>query len=316
MRDATGVERNIQLDADLRAFHRLAYTAERGDIGPAIRVITHQIHGGQVAGFLFGDFLPGDFHAGAKNRQRLIVLLGCRDPIVDVVGPGKGQGELLLQRRQPLGQLVDELLQRLAFDLPIVLVDDFLRHRLVIAGLCFIGVRDGRRADLEISLGLGQLFADGGLLRLRHGDVVFRQQHIEVGLRHAQNQILLRGRELRLALQHLLLGLIVGRPVLRPVQRLAERQRVAIGVAGPGFQPGAFERGMVDVGAKVDLRQQRGTALWHTFLPGLIGGAGGRNGRILRFCVLVDLHQVGREHRLCQCQRDEDGNSFHVFSRC
>jgi hypothetical protein len=60
------------------------------------------------------------------------------------------------------------------------------------AGLRFARVGDGGGADLEIALGRGQLLGMAALLALG-GQRVLRGQHVEVGLGHAHDQVLLGG---------------------------------------------------------------------------------------------------------------------------
>ena len=95
-------------------------------------------------------------------------------------------------------------------------------------------VGDGGGADLEIALGLRQLFGNGGLLRLDGGQGVLRGQHVEVGLCRAHDQVLRGLAELRLGLRDLELGLLVLRPILHAEQGLREchRPAVAVEVAG------------------------------------------------------------------------------------
>jgi len=95
--------------------------------------------------------------------------------------------------------------------------------------LGFQRVDDGRRAHLEVALGLGELLGDGAVLRIGERHVVLREEHVEIRLRHAQDQVLLRAGESRLGLDHLLLRLVDGDPALQAEDRLRERDRVGLG---------------------------------------------------------------------------------------
>jgi hypothetical protein len=66
------------------------------------------------------------------------------------------------------------------------------------AGLRFARVGDGGGADLEIALGRGQLLGDTALLKRLGAQRVLRGQHVEIGLRHAHDQVLLGGFEVGL----------------------------------------------------------------------------------------------------------------------
>src|SRR6185503_3730774 len=156
-------------------------------------------------------------------------------------------------------------------------------------------------ADLEVALGLGQLLRDGGLLRADQRQRVLRRQHLEVGLRGAQRQVLARLGEDRLRLAYLVLGLVALREVLRPEQRLRERQRVA-----------RVQRILVDIrdhrlvarldleallggiGREVERGQDERASLGDALAPGLEGEARGRIHRVVALRVPVHLQQVFR----------------------
>ena len=95
----------------------------------------------------------------------------------------------------------------------------------VVARLRLVRVGDGRGADLEVALRLRELLGDRDLLRAMKCEVVLRGEHVEVGLRHAHDQVLRRLAELRLGLQHLELRLLVLDDVLPAEDRLRQRQR-------------------------------------------------------------------------------------------
>ena len=185
------------------------------------------------------------------------------------------------QRRERFGKLADDQLQRTLFDFQIVLGCNLLCAGQVVARLGFMRVGDGGGADLEITLGLFQLFGNGGFLRADQGQTVLRGQHIEIGLCHARDQVLRRLREHRFGLCHLELGLLVGGPVLRPVDRLGQCHRPAIGVeytraaAGTGCTVVHLTTVPVAVTRSSDGWQQAGIALRQLFPAGLQCSAGG-----------------------------------------
>ena len=92
---------------------------------------------------------------------------------------------LELIRRAP-----DDRAQRRDFVVEIVACRDLLRDDLVVLGLRVIGVGDRRGADLEVALRLGEVLADRRLLALGQLDVEAGEQHVEVRLRHPDDQIL------------------------------------------------------------------------------------------------------------------------------
>jgi hypothetical protein len=79
-----------------------------------------------------------------------------------------------------------------------------------------------------VAVPTSKLLRDRALLRFRQRHVVAREEHVEVRLRHAQRQVLLRVREHRLRLQHLLLGLADRDPVLHAEDRLRQRHGVGL----------------------------------------------------------------------------------------
>ena len=50
------------------------------------------------------------------------------------------------------------------------------------ARLRIVGIGDGGGADFEVALGLRELLGIGGFLRDCEGQIVFREQNVEVGL--------------------------------------------------------------------------------------------------------------------------------------
>ena len=122
------------------------------------------------------------------------------------------------------------MLQGAALDFKVVRGRQFLRHDQVVAGLRFVGIGDGGRADFEIALGLFELLGNRGFLRCRQLHAVLCNQDVEIGLRAAQDQILLGDFILRFADGHLQFGLVVQRPVLFAEQRLDQAHTVAVAV--------------------------------------------------------------------------------------
>jgi hypothetical protein len=102
----------------------------------------------------------------------------------------------------------------LALDLDVVDGRDLLGHDQIVASLSVVRIGDGGGADLEVALGLCELFRRGDFLRPHCAQVVLRQQDIEVSLRHPQHEVLAGQRELALRLHHLDLGLVVQRVIL------------------------------------------------------------------------------------------------------
>jgi hypothetical protein len=197
------------------------------------------------------------------------------------------------KRHEAVGHLAEEHLQRAALHLEVVAVEDLLGDRLVVARLRFQGVDDGGGADLEIALRLGELLVDRGLLRFGQRHVVLREQHVEIRLRGAQPQVLLREREHRLRLQHRGAGLVDGDPVLHAEDRLRERDRE--GVGGVVAVGRAVALGIVaeDRGAAVHLRQVARPRLRQALGGGLVLRARRLVDLVAQQRVAVDAEEVG-----------------------
>ena len=122
-------------------------------------------------------------------------------------GDGRRGSNLPPKRLRSRRQAADDRAQRRELVVEIRARSDLLRDDLVVLRLRVVGVGDRRRADLEIALGLRQVFADRRLLALGQLDVEPRQQHVEIGLGDADDQVLLRRRQHEIALPDLLLRL-------------------------------------------------------------------------------------------------------------
>ena len=117
------------------------------------------------------------------------------------------------------GGPADQLGEEGAPHLEVVLERDLLRAGQVQARLRLLLVGDGRGADLEVAARRSELLADRLLLRPHHREAVLGGQHVEVGLRHAQDQVLAGLGELGLGDLHRQLGLAHHLAVGRPVHR-------------------------------------------------------------------------------------------------
>ena len=93
---------------------------------------------------------------------------------------------------QLLGCAADDGAQRRELAIQIVLGRNLLGHDLIVLRLGVVGVGDRRRANFEVALGLRQILAHRCLLAFGQLDVEPRQQHVEVCLYHADDEILLR----------------------------------------------------------------------------------------------------------------------------
>ena len=140
------------------------------------------------------------------------------------------QLEVLAEVIEVARHRIDQLLQCAALDFQIVLRGDLLRAGQVVPRLRLKGVGDGGAAHLEVALGLFELFGDRVLLRLDQVHGVLRDQHVEIGLRDAHDQILFGDLELRIGLRGLQFGFAVGLPVLLAEQRLHQVHAVTIAV--------------------------------------------------------------------------------------
>jgi len=110
--------------------------------------------------------------------------------------------------------------------------------REVGAGLRLARVGDRGVADLEVALGRGQLLGDGLAVALHRLQGVGRGQHVEVGLRHAHDQVLVGLCELRLGQLFQPLRLVDLEVVLAVVDGLLRVDRGAEAPRGGGLRGG------------------------------------------------------------------------------
>ena len=97
------------------------------------------------------------------------------------------------------------------------------------ARLRFVQVGDGRYANLEATLGLRQLLCQGVFLRTGHAEFVVTLQHVEIGARHAQQQVLFGKQQLLLCQPDLQFGLVGAELVGDAKEGLAQDERAAAG---------------------------------------------------------------------------------------
>lgn len=136
------------------------------------------------------DFASGD--AGQQLRPQHLQAggFGLVAPVRHASRLRRGQLHPGRQFGQRARGRADDLGQFLAAHVQVVLQAQFLRHHQVVARLRFVGVGDGGVAQLEIALGRLQLAGHGGLLGLGRGQGVLGVQHVEIGVGHAQQQVL------------------------------------------------------------------------------------------------------------------------------
>ncbi len=201
------------------------------------------------------------------------------------------------QRRQGAEVAADDRLQLAATDQQRAEGDLLLRDDLVVAGLRFVGVDDGLGADLELALGLLQLFQRRLLCSIERNQLVACRQHIEVRGGHAQRQVLRRLLQSQVGRHHGNLGLLERLPVLRAVHRHGEVHAAtvdAIGVADIRF--GRVVAVDVCASRQSEVGQQAGAGLRDAFLRCLLLVARGGVGGIVGERLAIDLQQVVLGH--------------------
>jgi hypothetical protein len=161
---------------------------------------------------------------------------------------------------------------------------------------------------------------------------VLGRQHVEVGLGHAHDQVLLGLGELGFGNRLLQLALLVGFPAVPAEQRLLQRDRVGLGGGGAFVALHGRERivrvddrpfvprclvvlGTRDIAGDADGRQQPRTPLGDAFASRRGGSAGAGIGGVVRQCLLVHLEQIGRLclERKSAGQQHGDEGFLHYF---
>ncbi len=316
-------QRHGQLHAEAGAGGAADAAAARDAVGTDTG---HRIDCRQVAGTGLVGFQAGDREAEIGLAHRRVTRLCETDPVVDSRRRQRRQGHRRGQRLRCDTVAADQLIERDALGAQIVLGRDFGGGGEVEARLRLAGVGDRGGADLEVAFGRCQLLADGFLARLRSGQRVLCHQHVEIGLRHAHDQLLLGG--LQVGLRHFerLVGLADGGCVGPVEQRLA---------AVDGERPGGVAEAVTArigkarrrIGVRVrgaaggaDAGQTQRLALRGAMLCRVGLGAGSQVGGVVRTRGLVEILQAlsaaaigsdqrkGGQHQLSQTAHE---GSFH-----
>ncbi len=128
------------------------------------------------------------------------------------------------------------------------------------AGFFHIGDRD--QADLKARLGLVELTLDRGERDLLCLEIVLRGENVEVTLRDALHQILLRGLVVRFGLRHLRVRALQGHPILPAKQVLPHVDAVAV--------RGRDDAPIEGVGLKNDRSRRAAEGLGDGRFPGIV----------------------------------------------
>ena len=258
------------------------------------------------------DLGVGARHFRIQARGDHVEVVGKRkvDPRLLVLRVRLVERHLLCRLHQRLVVLVGEFAQRFLRGRERALGGNDARRRAVVRGARFLHVGDGDQADFETFLGLLELPAERFERRLRGAERVLGGQHVEIGLRDAHEQVLLRSAIRRLGHRHLRIGALQFLPLVPPEHGLgqfgavvpvladvgrtlvADRDDVARGLVHLRKGRLAIGIGRVDLAADVDLRQQQGARLRLDLERGGAPGLGFAHQRVAADRVQVDLDQV------------------------
>ena len=189
-----------------------------------------QIDGRVVPRALLANLPFGDVGIGLLNLNGDAVLFGRGNPLIHIVGLWCSQLGILARGGQVARFLANDGLQAALFDFVVAFGRNFLCHGEVEAGLCFVRVGNGCRADFKILFGRLKLLGDGGLVGPNGFEVFDGVIDIEIRLGNTQDQILASLREIGFGLGHLDFRLVVTDPVLPAEKRLGQGQLVTVAV--------------------------------------------------------------------------------------
>ena len=190
------------------------------------------------------DVLARDIGRQTAGNQRQILLQGHFDPAVLVDWVRVGQLEWLDGARQSVEAVAGNLAQEFLSGGQGAFRRDHRRGAAVVSGARFFHIGDGDQADFVARLRLIELALDGSQRHLLRLEIVLGGEHIEVALRHALHQILLRGLVVRFRLRHLGVRGFQGHPILPAkdilpqVDAVAMRRGVDAAVEGKALQHG------------------------------------------------------------------------------
>jgi len=208
------------------------------------------------------------------------------------------------------------------------------RRAAVVCGAGFLDVGDGDQADLKARLGLVELPLDRDECDLLGFEVVLGGEHVEVTLRDALDQVLLRRLIVGLGLRHLRIGALQCHPIFPAENVLLEVEAVAMrGGIGSSIERETLEdRGrtgsagadrfrrvlragvalMAHDAATGELRQQRGQSLRFGFERRQPIRFRFAQGGIVLQRALIDREEIGgRRLRRPAAQYNESQQSLH-----
>ena len=281
--------------------------------------------------------LPGDVRRQTARYQGEILLQGHVDPALFAARIGIGQLERFDGTRQIIEHIAGDLAQQLLSGCQLPLRGNDRCRAGIVGGARFLDVGDGDQADVVALLGLLELTIDRGQIALLRVDVVLRREHVEIALRHARDEVLLRRLVIRLGLRDLRIRALQGHPILPAEQVLLEVDAVMVsGRRDAAVEGKALEnRGaaaaarhlygldqvrrslvvfLADGAVRRQLRQQRGERLRLRFERGQTIGFGLSELRIVLQGALIDGQQVRR--RRAASPREQTTGEQTQYTRC
>ena len=172
---AAGIKRHIDLHAD-EGLPLVEGVGElRRTVAGRLVEASDEIQRWIISGALFIDLQRGDTEVVLRDTHLGVVPQRFFNPRVELAWRGRLGVELAAEALQFLGGTPNDGTQRGELVVEIVAYRDLLRHDLIVLSLGIVGVGDGGGANLEVTFGLRQVFADRRLLALGELDVELRQ---------------------------------------------------------------------------------------------------------------------------------------------
>jgi hypothetical protein len=239
---------------------------------------------------------------GLGHTQAQVVLRCRLEPIGDAGRRRPDQRDLVLERHDAGVARASDLADCHLGGVQRLLGLDHLRDGEVIARLCLLHVGDGRQADLETLLGQLELALDRFLLGVGEAHAVGRAQQVEIGLGHAEGEVLLGDDVVRLRRGGLLARRLPAVPCRGVEQRLAKAEghvgRVGVRVDVTGAVEVRGVCALVTARRARDQRQQRAARARVGGDGGVARPIGGAQRGVVADRQLVDAGQlVGRGER-------------------
>ncbi len=232
---ASRIDGKRQLQADAALVLVQGGAARRLTVGEGIHAVglqlvaaADQVERGEMAAARGTDVFARDVGRQSAGYERKILLQRHVDPAVFADGVRACQVERLDGTGQPVEGVAGDFAQQLQSGGQGALRGNDGRSTAVMGGAGLFHIGDGDQTDLKARLGLIELTLDGGQRDLLRLEIILGGENVEVTLRDALHQVLLRSLVIRFGLRYLGVRALQGHPILPAKQVLLQVDAVLV----------------------------------------------------------------------------------------